>query len=65
MPTLTLRKLIRFGDGGLVMTLPKGWARYYDLKAGDELEVIANGKLTVRPVKKRLSSSRRSKSDCK
>ena len=49
MPTLTLRKLIRFGQNGLIITVPKGWVRYYGLKAGDRLEVIANGELTVRP----------------
>ena len=52
MPTLTLRKLIKFGESGLVVTIPKGWTRYYGLKAGDRLEVIANGELTVRPERK-------------
>ena len=52
MPTLTLRKLIKFGDTGLVLTIPKGWLRYYNLKAGDRLEVIANDELIIRPVKK-------------
>ncbi len=51
MPTLTLRKVIRFGRDGLVVTVPKGWARYYGLKAGDRLEVVANGELTMRVVK--------------
>jgi bifunctional DNA-binding transcriptional regulator/antitoxin component of YhaV-PrlF toxin-antitoxin module len=51
MPTLTLRKLIKFGEGGLVITVPKGWIRYYGLKPGQRLEVIANGELTVRPEK--------------
>ena len=51
MPTLTTRKVIKLGKNGLVITLPTGWVRYYDLKAGDRLEVIANEKLTVRPIK--------------
>ncbi len=51
MPTLTLRKLIRFGDGGLVITLPKSWVRYYQLKPGDQLEVIADSELVIRVVK--------------
>ena len=52
MPTLTLRKLIKFGESGLVLSIPKGWVRYYGLKAGDRLEVIANGELTIRPERK-------------
>ena len=52
MPTLTLRKLIKFGQTGLVLTIPKGWSRYYDLKAGDRLEVIANDELIIRPVRR-------------
>lgn len=47
MPTLTERTLMPMGDGGLVMTIPKSWARYYGLKAGDKVIVITNGELTV------------------
>ncbi len=57
MPTITYRKLIKFGKGGAVMTVPKGWMRYYGLEAGDRLEVIANGALIVRPSQERLSVS--------
>ena len=53
MPTLTIRKLIKFGENGLVIPVPKGWIRYYGLKAGDRLEVIADGELTIRPTRKR------------
>ncbi len=52
MPTLTYRKLIKFGNTGLVITLPKSWIRYYNVKAGDRLEVIANGELTIRTINK-------------
>ncbi|MBA7694260.1 hypothetical protein ES703_102867 [subsurface metagenome] len=48
MPTLAKRKLIKFGESGLVLTVPKGWARYHDLKPGDKVEIEANGELTVR-----------------
>jgi len=51
MPTITSRKVIKLGKNGLVITLPAGWVRYYNLKAGDRLEVIANEKLIVRPIK--------------
>lgn len=52
MPTLTKRTLIKFGENGLVLTIPKAWVDYYQLKPGDKLEVIANGELTIRPLKK-------------
>jgi bifunctional DNA-binding transcriptional regulator/antitoxin component of YhaV-PrlF toxin-antitoxin module len=51
MPTLTFRKLIRFGADGLVVTIPKSWVRYYGLKAGDQLQVIADSELIIRVVK--------------
>jgi len=40
------------GKGGLVVTVPKGWAEYYGLRAGDRLEMIADGELTIRPLKR-------------
>lgn len=52
MPTITFRKLIKFGVNGLVITIPKGWTHYYNLKSGDKLEVIADGELTIRPTRK-------------
>ena len=53
MPSLTKRKLIKFGEDSFVLTVPKGWARYYGLKAGDRLEVIADEELIVRPERKK------------
>ena len=49
MPTLAIRKLIRFGESGLVLTVPKGWAKYHKLKPGDMVEVVTNGELIIRP----------------
>jgi len=51
MPSLTTRKIIKFGKSTLAMTLPKAWVNYFRLKAGDEMEVIANKKLIIRPIK--------------
>jgi len=53
MPTLMIRNLIKVGDGGLVINVPRAWARYYRLRAGDRLEVIADGDLVIRPNRKR------------
>jgi AbrB family looped-hinge helix DNA binding protein len=50
MPTLTRRKLIAMGDGGLVVTVPKAWRDYYGLKAGDVVIVVADGELRIRPI---------------
>jgi len=49
MPTLTIRKLIPMGHGGLVVTVPKAWKDYYKLKAGDVVTVIADGELRIIP----------------
>lgn len=48
MPTTTIRKVIKLGQNGFVLTLPIGWVRYHNLKAGDKLEVIANRRLIVK-----------------
>ena len=37
------------GKDGLVVTVPRAWANYYRLKAGDKVSVIANDHLTIRP----------------
>ena len=59
MATIANRKLIKFGQSGLVFTVPQGWARYYGLKAGDRLEVIADEELIVRPERKsRITKSK-------
>jgi len=51
MPTVTKRTLIKFGENGLVLTIPKAWIDYYELKAGDILMVIANGELRISPTR--------------
>ena len=53
MSTAYFRSLIRMGKGGLVISVPRPWVRYYELKAGDRLEVIANGELRIRPGRER------------
>jgi bifunctional DNA-binding transcriptional regulator/antitoxin component of YhaV-PrlF toxin-antitoxin module len=58
MPTLLRRSLIKMGRGGLVISIPKGWAEYYGLRAGDKLQMIANGELTIRPLKDHSNGKR-------
>jgi len=52
MPTVFQRKIIKMGEAGHAIILPISWVRYHGLQAGDKLEVIADGKLTIRPKKK-------------
>ena len=59
MPSISYRALIRMGDGGLVITIPKGWARFYELKPGEKVEVVANGELTIRPPKRKKDGENR------
>jgi antitoxin component of MazEF toxin-antitoxin module len=48
MPIKVERTLFKIGEGGFAVTLPKAWIRYYDLKPGDKVEIIANKELTIR-----------------
>ena len=51
MPTMTERKVVKFGEKALVITIPKAWSDYYRIKAGDQLLVVADDVLTVHPPK--------------
>jgi len=44
------RSLIRTGEGGLTLLIPKSWASYYKLSPGDVVLVKTNKKLVVEPV---------------
>lgn len=46
------RTITKVGSGSLMITLPLGWVRFHKLKAGDQVEVITNGELLVRPIRK-------------
>ena len=48
MPILVERTLFKIGNGGFAVTLPKAWVRYYKLRPGDKVEIIANDDLTIR-----------------
>ena len=49
MPTVTERKVVKFGEKALAITIPKAWSDYYKIKAGDRLRVVAENVLTVHP----------------
>jgi len=48
MPIIEHRRIYAAGHS-LAITLPKGWLAYFNIKAGDKVQVIANGKLTISP----------------
>ena len=45
------RKLMPMGNGGLVVNVPRIWARFHKLKVGDmvEIEMDSDGQLRIRP----------------
>ncbi len=49
MPSLETRRIHAAGRS-LAITLPPGWLRYFRLKAGDEVQIVANGELSIRPI---------------
>ena len=48
MPHKEIRKLVRIGEVSIGVTIPIGWLRYYNLKAGDEVELISNGDIIIK-----------------
>ena len=49
MPSIFRRRLIRIGNGGLAITIPKAWVDYYQLKPKDVVTIKANKKLILYP----------------
>ena len=48
MPQIYERSIIKFGDGGCVISLPLAWLRYYGLGPGDKVDMIVNGEIIIR-----------------
>ena len=48
MPIVVERSLFKTGEDSLAVTLPKAWARYLQLKAGDRVIIVANDELVIR-----------------
>ena len=49
MPSIFKRRLIKIGNGGLAITIPKAWVDYYRLKPRDIVTIKANKKLVLCP----------------
>lgn len=58
MPTETVRSIIDLGQGSVVITLPIAWVRYHRLQPGDKVLVVTNGKLVVKPLKRRKGDAK-------
>ncbi len=58
MPIKVERTLFKIGEGGFAVTLPKAWIRFYDLKPGNKVEIIAGRNLTIRVKAKRVKSKK-------
>jgi len=52
MPILVERSLIKLGTA-LVVSLPKAWTRYFQLRAGDRVEIVGNDDLVIRVKKEK------------
>ena len=53
MPSVFERSVLNISGGeSFAIVLPIQWVRYYGIKPGDKLEVIANGELRIRPLPK-------------
>jgi len=48
MPSISVRHILPNGNS-LVIVIPKEWLRFWELKKGDEVEVIYNGIMVVIP----------------
>ena len=59
MPTLQVRRIYQSGKSSCAVTLPLGWLRYLGLKPGDEVELIANREITIRPRPKTIEEALR------
>ncbi len=52
-------KVMRMGPSSLVVVIPKDWTRGMELQAGDEVEILYNGRLVVRPLRRSLEGNPR------
>jgi antitoxin component of MazEF toxin-antitoxin module len=55
MGTTETRKLLKVGHS-IVVCLPPGWLAWNELKPGDIVRLVTNGKLTITKIKSKESS---------
>ena len=52
MPHKNVRKIIKNGNTSLAVILPRAWLRFHELDHGDQVEVISNGSVMIKPIQK-------------
>jgi len=58
MPAKEKRKIIAFGDGGRVISIPKPFVDYHNLKPKDEVEILYDSILIIIPKGAKLSEEK-------
>ncbi len=53
MPIREERTIYRVEKSSLAITLPQNWLKYFGLTAGDTVEIMGDGDLTIHPLKRR------------
>ena len=51
MPHKETRKIIRVGNS-LAVTIPPAWLRFFNLTEKDEVTVLSDGDIVIKPIKK-------------
>ncbi len=54
MPHRETRKILKAGQRSFAVTLPISWVKFFKLKAGDDVEVISNGRIIITPKKSKV-----------
>jgi len=49
MPHEETRKIIKAGETSYAVILPRSWLRYYGLSDKDQVTVLSNGVVTIKP----------------
>lgn len=52
MPSLYRRRIFRVGNSKGI-SLPPPWLKYFNLDVGDEVELICDNEIKIRPIQKR------------
>lgn len=50
MAHIDKRKIIKIGKSSYGVIIPISWIRYYGLIRGDEVEIISNGSIKIKPL---------------
>jgi len=50
IPHKEIKKIIKVGPASFWIILPRAWLRYYNLDDKDQIEVVSNGMITIKPL---------------